>query len=224
MGETRFECVRGWVAAHEAEAVRFLEDLVNQDSGTFDRDGVMKLADRLADAYAALGFAVQRHRQPDFGDHLEVRHEAAGGPALLCLGHLDTVFPAGTAARRPFRIAGDRALGPGVADMKGGLTTVLFALRALRETGSPFFSTARLTLLLNADEEVGSPTSRARIATLAREHDAAAVLEPARPGGACVIGRKGVGAFRLEVFGRQAHAGSQPEQGVNAIWELAHKI
>jgi glutamate carboxypeptidase len=108
--------------------------------------------------------------------------------------------------------------------MKGGLTVLLFALRALADTNSPAFRGTHVTVLVNSDEEVGSPSSRPIINDLALRHDAAIVMEPARPSGECVIARKGVGHFRMEVFGRQAHAGSQPELGINAIWELAHKV
>jgi glutamate carboxypeptidase len=224
MTTDRAAAILRWTETHEAEAIGLLETLVNQDSGTFDPAGVNRVADRLAETYAALGFSVRRHVQEGYGDHLEARREGGSARALLCLGHLDTVFPAGAAAVRPFRIEGRRATGPGVADMKGGLTVLLFALRALRDTASPVLRDVTLTVFLNADEEIGSPSSRQRIEELAKSHDAALVLEPARPGGECVIGRKGVGHFRLEVFGRQAHAGSQPEAGINAIAELAHKI
>ncbi len=221
----RSEALTGWLSAHETEAVAFLEELVNQDSGTYDRAGVNQVADRLAQAYAVLGYGVERVRQPEYGDHLVATRAPDGAArALLCLGHMDTVYPAGTAASRPFQVEGTRATGPGVVDMKGGLAVLLFGLRALAETESPVLRGLRLTVLLNADEEVGSPSSRQLITDAARRHEAAVVLEPARPNGECVIGRKGVGHFRLEVQGKQAHAGSQPELGVNAIWELAHKV
>jgi glutamate carboxypeptidase len=137
---------------------------------------------------------------------------------------MDTVFPEGTAASRPFRVEAGRATGPGVVDMKGGLAVLVFALRALAATDSPAFKRLGCSVLVNADEEIGSPTSRQLFLDQAARHQAAVVLEPGRPNGECVIGRKGVGHFRVEVFGRQAHAGSQPELGVNAIWELAHKV
>ena len=108
--------------------------------------------------------------------------------------------------------------------MKGGLTVLLFALKALAAIDSPLYQRLGCSILINSDEEIGSPTSRQLFVDLAARHQAAIVLEPARPNGECVVGRKGVGHFRLEVFGRQAHAGSQPELGINAIWELAHKV
>ena len=221
----RPQAITRWLEVHEQEAIRFLEALVNQDSGTYDRAGVNQVGDILARAYEDLGFSVGRIQQAEFGDHLLASHGTqTEGKSLLCVGHMDTVYPAGTAAARPFRIEGRRATGPGVLDMKGGLTVLLFAFHALADTDSPAFRGTRFSVLVNSDEEVGSPSSRQVITDLAQRHDAAIVLEPARPGGECVIGRKGVGHFRLEVFGRQAHAGSQPELGINAIWELAHKV
>ena len=221
----RCEAITRWLQAHDAEAIAFLEALVNQDSGTYDRAAVNRVADQLARVYADLGFAVERFPQAEFGDHLLAsRPGTAPARSLLCIGHMDTVFPAGTAAARPFRIDGARATGPGVVDMKGGLTTLIFALRALAATDSPAFRGMGCAVLINSDEEIGSPTSRQMFLDLAHRHHAAIVLEPARPNGECVIGRKGVGHFQFEVCGRQAHAGSQPELGINAIWELAHKV
>lgn len=222
---SRCAAILGWLGEHENDAIGFLEALVNQDSGTYDRAAVNRVGDMLAQRFTELGFSVERIPQAEFGDHIVASRPAAdAGKSLLCIGHMDTVFPAGTAASRPFRIEAGRATGPGVVDMKGGLTVLLFALRALVATGSRAFRRLGCTILINADEEIGSPTSRQTFVDLAARHHAAIVLEPARPNGECVVGRKGVGHFRLEVFGRQAHAGSQPELGINAIWELAHKV
>ncbi len=222
---SRCDAITGWLQAHERDALGFLEALVNLDSGTYDRTAVNRVGDLLANAFADLGFAVRRFPQTTFGDHLlAVRPGTATDHALLCIGHMDTVFPEGTAASRPFRVDAGRATGPGVLDMKGGLTVLLFALRALAATDSQAFGGLGCSVLVNSDEEVGSPTSRQLFMDQAMRHQAAVVLEPARPNGECVIGRKGVGHFRMEVCGRQAHAGSQPELGANAIWELAHKV
>lgn len=219
----RHHAIQAWLAEHEREAVAFLAELVNQDSGSFDRLEVNKVGDLVERGFAGLGFQARRLPGGAYGDHvLATRGER--GPGLLCIGHMDTVFSAGTAAARPFAVCGGRATGPGVLDMKGGLVALTFALRALVAVGSPALDRMRCTILVNADEEIGSPTSREAILAEARRHDAAIVLEPARPNGECVIGRKGVGHFTVEVSGRQAHAGSQPELGINAISELARKI
>jgi glutamate carboxypeptidase len=222
---SRRDAIVGWLGEHEAEAIAFLEALVNQDSGTYDRMAVNRVGGMLARAFADLGFSVKRIPQTEFGDHILASRPSTGaGKSLLCIGHMDTVFPAGTAAARPFRIKDACATGPGVVDMKGGLTVLVFALRALAATDAAAFRGLDCSILINSDEEIGSPTSRQTFMDLAARHHAAVVLEPARPNGECVIGRKGVGHFRLEVLGRQAHAGAQPELGVNAIWELAHKV
>ena len=134
---SRGTAITSWLREHEGEALGFLERLVNQDSGTYDRADVIKVGDLLACTWADLGFDVQRIAQPEVGDHvLATRMPAGGDRALLCIGHMDTVFHTGTAASRPFRIVGDRATGPGVLDMKGELTVLLFALRALAATDS----------------------------------------------------------------------------------------
>jgi glutamate carboxypeptidase len=222
---SRCEAITRWLQAHEQEAIGFLEALVNLDSGTYDRAAVNRVGELLAGAFADLGFAVQRIPQTAFGDHLlALRPGEDAHTALLCVGHMDTVFPEGTAASRPFRVDAGRATGPGVVDMKGGLTVLVFALRALAATDSHAARRLGCSVLVNTDEEIGSPTSRHLFMEQAARHQAAVVLEPARPNGECVIGRKGVGHFRVDVFGKQAHAGSQPELGANAIWELAHKV
>ncbi len=217
--------IRSWLEPRESDLVGLLANLVNQDSGTYDPAGVNQVGEILASAVANSGFMIRRVAGSTYGDHVvATRPGSQGERRLLCLGHMDTVFPAGTAASRPFQIKDGRATGPGVLDMKGGLVLLVFALRALQATDSPAWRGTSFTLLFNSDEEIGSPSSRPLFAAEASRHDAAIVLEPARPNGACVIGRKGVGHFHLETFGRQAHAGAQPELGINAIWEMAHKI
>lgn len=158
-----------WLQAREREAFAFLEALVNQDSGTHDRADANRVGDLLAKAYEGLGLSVERIPQSVYGDHLVASHQATrGSKRLLCVGHMDTVYPAGSARSRPFCIEGSRATGPGVLDMKGGLTVLLFALRALVDTNSPAFRGTHVTVLVNSDEEVGSPSSRPIINDLDR--------------------------------------------------------
>ena len=139
-----------------------------------------------------------------------------GTPRVLVLGHLDTVWPLGTLARWPFRIDGDLATGPGVFDMKAGAVHALHALSQLPSLDG-------LCLLLNVDEEVGSPTSRELILDSARDCRAALVCEPAA-GLALKTARKGIGLYEVTVDGRAAHAGLEPENGVNASVGLAHAV
>jgi len=217
-----------WLDAREAEAIRFLETLVNQDSGTYERDDVNRVAEILAEPLRELGFAPTRFPQTDYGDHWLWEKPGRGGKRLLCVSHIDTVFARGTARARPFTIVEEhgrrRARGPGVYDMKGGVATLLYAFRALRTTDSPAWRDAHLAWFLNTDEEVLSPTSRPLIQAEAARSLSVAVTEPARPGGEYVIGRKGAGKYFLEVTGKAAHAGNQPEVGRSAVWAMAQKI
>jgi glutamate carboxypeptidase len=137
------------------------------------------------------------------------------------IGHTDTVFDPGTVAERPFRIQGDRAFGPGVTDMKGGLLTGFFAVEVLQAAGFDVFGS--VTYICNPDEEIGSPWSRGTILAESERADAALVLEGARENGDVVSSRKGVLDVRLEIEGRAAHAGVEPERGRSAILEAAHK-
>jgi glutamate carboxypeptidase len=133
------------------------------------------------------------------------------------LGHHDTVFPIGTLARRPFRVEGGRATGPGVFDMLGGLVQAVHGLAALEDrTG--------VEILVTADEEVGSGSSRALIEERARACGAVLVCEGAADGGGLKTGRKGCGTFEVSVRGRAAHAGLEPAAGVNALVEAAHQV
>lgn len=208
-------------AASRAEA--FLDDLrefVDIDSGSHSPDGVNAVVDRLEARFRATGWATERGPAAPFGDLLVGRLDGGAGPRVLLIGHTDTVFSDGTVAERPFRIEGERAYGPGVNDMKGGLLVALHAVEVLREAGVPF---GALTFVCNPDEEVGSPASRATIADLAREADVAFVFEAAREDGSVVSARKGVADLEVRFRGRAAHAGVEPERGRSAIVEAAHR-
>ncbi len=213
-----------YIDSKEAEMLELLERLVNIDCGSYDKAGVDQVGDILAGRLAALDFDVQRDPQTEFGDHVIGYKPATGNRRILFIGHMDTVFPAGTAQKRPFRIEGDRTFGPGVVDMKGGITCLLFALEALKTTAPEIYFQIAMDVVFNSDEEVLSPTSTPIIENRAKKAQAACVFEPARPGGEYVIQRKGVGKYFLTVAGRAAHAGAQPEDGRSAIEELAHKI
>lgn len=147
------------------------------------------------------------------GAHLRWRH---GPTRVLLLGHYDTVWPRGTLARWPFQVTGDRATGPGCFDMKAGLVQIFHALA--RQS-----SLDGVTVLITADEEIGSPTSRRLIEATARGAGAVLVAEPSADG-ALKTARKGVAHYTLDIEGRAAHAGLNPELGVNAGVELAHQV
>jgi glutamate carboxypeptidase len=141
---------------------------------------------------------------------------------VMFLGHMDTVFPEGEAAKRPFSIQGDKAFGPGVCDMKGGLLVVLHSLEALKHEG--VLDSLSICVAFNGDEETGSHASREWIMETAKKSLRTFVYEPCRPGYRFVLQRKGGGSFHVTVKGREAHAGADPEKGVNAVVELANQI
>ncbi len=171
-----------------------------------------------------LGFRCRRIPGRATGGHLLAVLGARGRkPRQLLLGHGDTVWPAGTLAEMPVRRDGGRLYGPGVYDMKAGLVQALFALEALRELG--LHPEVQPVFFINSDEEIGSPESQAHIHRLARIMDRALVMEPSLgPEGRLKTARKGVGRFTIEISGRAAHAGLDPEKGVSAILELSYVV
>ena len=204
------------------EIIATLGRVVEMESPSTDKEAVDRLASYLAREFAAVGGDVEVVRQERYGDHLRISW-GQGEDQILVLCHMDTVWPVGEIERRPFRIEGDKAYGPGVFDMKGGLVQTLFALKALRELGR--VPKHRVVVLCNSDEEIGSPSSRPLIEAEARRSKYVLVAEPAvPPDGALKTWRKGVGFFRLEIEGKSSHAGADPEKGVSAVEELAHQV
>jgi glutamate carboxypeptidase len=205
-----------------------LREMVNVDCGSYTPEGVNLIADLCRVRFEAGGWTVERrsHRpadgEPQLGDLVVGRRRGTGGARILMIGHTDTVFDPGTASARPFAIEGDRATGPGVSDMKGGLLTGFFAVDVLREAGFDGFGS--ITYVCNPDEEIGSPWSRQMILEEAARADVAFVLEGARENGDVVSARKGVSDYTIEVLGRAAHAGVEPERGRSAVLEAARKI
>jgi glutamate carboxypeptidase len=205
-----------------------LERLVNIDCGSYTKLGVDEVGRWVADQLRELGAQIRVLPHETYGDTVVAVLEGRGRGRALLIGHLDTVFEAGTAAERPFVIEDGRAYGPGVDDMKGGLLTGLYALRALRSTrggGAPadWLPFERLAFVANPDEEIGSPSSTPHIQEAARDATVAFVLESARENGDIVSARKGIADFRLTIVGRAAHAGVEPEKGRSATLEAAHK-
>jgi len=202
-----------------------VEALVRFESPTLDKAAVDRCGIELANRLQEIGGAVTRLTGGERGDHLRVEFSPSGAtdaPAILMLGHFDTVWPIGQVARMPLRRENGRLYGPGVFDMKAGIGIAMLATRALLETSSP--GSRRLVMLWTTDEEIGSNTSRAAIETEARQSEAVLVLEPSLPGGAVKTARKGCGQYELHVHGIAAHAGIDPTQGASAIVELAHQI
>jgi glutamate carboxypeptidase len=212
------------VAAGVPRFLEALERLCNIDCGSYSPAGVNEVASWVAEAFEGLGGRVERRPDPAgrLGDTVIGTFGGAGaaGVRLLLIGHMDTVFPDGTVAERPFRIDEEIAMGAGVTDMKAGLIAGIHALAALRELGGGSWEALpfeRITYVANPDEEIGSPTSTPHIERIAETSDAAFVLECARANGDFVSSRKGIADLRLVVRGRAAHAGVEPEKGRNAI-------
>jgi glutamate carboxypeptidase len=173
------------------------------------------------------GAHVERLAQKHRGDHLRMtwqpQQKSRPTGQLLVLGHYDTVYATGTLAKMPFRVSAGKAYGPGTFDMKAGIVQALFALDALRQTHTPLRK--RIVFLWTSDEEIGSESSRKLIETEARRSDSVFVLEPSLgPRGLLKTARKGVGEAEIIVHGRASHAGLAPQEGVNAVHELARQI
>jgi glutamate carboxypeptidase len=210
----------------EQEMVRLLGKFVVRESPSHEKAAVDAMGTLLAQEWRERGAKVQILRQAKRGNHVRAEvwlGEGRPEGQVLVLGHLDTVYPLGTLARMPFRVSGDRAWGPGSFDMKGGLVLALFAIDALKAArvrpGKSF------VFLWTSDEEIGSETSRPLIEKEARRSAAVLVLEPSfGKEGRLKTSRKGVGYAEIVVSGRAAHAGINPEDGVNAVHELALQI
>jgi glutamate carboxypeptidase len=216
--------IRSTVTAGLPAFLTDLERMCNIDCGSYTPAGVNQIGDLVAADLASIGALVERRPDPKgrYGDTVIGTFEGtAGGPRVLLIGHMDTVFSEGTVAKRPFRIDGAIARGAGVSDMKGGLLAGLRAVGALRtfvdaHGGGPL-PFERLTFIANPDEEIGSPSSTAHIREAATTADACFVLECARDNGDFVSARKGIADIRLTINGRAAHAGVEPEKGRSAI-------
>ena len=210
-----------WLAAQRPAMLALLEDLVNTDSGSYDKGGVDAVGAKLRGFLESQGIAPEVIRGERFGDALRAGVGSGPNTTILLMGHRDTVFPQGEASRRPFRVEGARAYGPGVADMKPGLVMNAFVLAAFAKFGG---APAPLVGLFTGDEEIGSPFSRPLIETEARRARAVFNAEPGRPSGAVITARKGGVFMQLAVTGKAAHSGANFEAGISAIEELAKKI
>jgi len=207
--------------------LEFTRWLVEQESMSREPDATRRIAENLGGSLAETGAAVELLDDPRYGSTVRARFanapgESANEKQLLVVGHLDTVWPLGALAERPFIVKSDRAFGPGIFDMKAGVMLAAFAMRAINELGG--VTKRRTTLLMTCDEETGSHFSREIIEEEGRRSHAALVLEPPIPGGTIKTGRKGVGEFELIIRGRPAHAGNDPRAGISAITEMAHQI
>ncbi|MBC7813532.1 MAG: M20 family metallopeptidase [Burkholderiales bacterium] len=203
----------------------FLSDLallVSMDSYSFDKEDVNHVNDWLEKRLNKMGFTVVRHPNEKFGDDLAATRNGKGAGRLMLLGHTDTVYPHGIAAQRPLSFQGDKILGPGVGDMKGGLLTAIYAIEALDAVG--FDNYGEIIYFTVSDEEIDERHAVPLIREISRRSDVALTLEGARANGDIVVARKGVRSFVAEAFGHPAHSGVEPEKGHHAILALAHQI
>jgi glutamate carboxypeptidase len=203
-----------------------LRAFVLAESPSLEKSPADRCCGIVAAEWRKQGARVYRLTQKHRGDHLRItwqppKSRAAG--QLLVLGHYDTVYATGALAKMPFRLSAGKAYGPGTFDMKAGIVQALFALQALQQTQTELRK--RIVFLWTSDEEIGSESSRKLIEAEARRSDAVFVLEPSfGPRGLLKTARKGVGEAEIIVHGRASHAGLAPQEGVNAVHELAHQI
>jgi glutamate carboxypeptidase len=211
--------IEAYIKAHREEMLQALRTSVEIRSPSEYKEGTNSVIAFFQSLVPELGDRASRLAGGNYGDHLLLESENKASPCIFFVGHVDTVFPVGT--EWPFTVEDGKAFGPGVIDMKSGVITLLYGLKALHASGGIPFA---YKLLLNTDEEMGSPNSKNYLPDLAKGVDFAFIFEPAQPDGRVINTRKGIGKFDVYVTGRAAHAGKSPETGINAVLEMAHQI
>ncbi|MBS0498794.1 MAG: M20/M25/M40 family metallo-hydrolase [Burkholderiaceae bacterium] len=209
-----------------------LRDLVQIESGSKDIDGLNQIAERVATQLKALGGEVQVLQSHDvyrlddtpdkLGPAVQAVFKGQGQAKIMLIGHMDTVYLKGMLKDQPFRIDGNKAYGLGIADDKQGLALILHTVTLLNKLG--FKDYGQLTVLMNGDEEISSPAWRSTITRLAADQDAVFSFEGGGTDGSLRLATSGIGAAYLKVQGKASHAGVKPEDGVNALTELAHQL
>src|SRR5438552_3869003 len=238
VGSVSAQPVEPVLAQARVEKAPFLDTLkalVSIESGSFDREGLDKVADLVATRLRALGGAVEVIETPDAelvrmedtpekpGKMVRATFKGKGTKKILLIAHMDTVYQRGMVAKQPFRIDGDKAYGLAISDDKQGVATIIHTVALLKAIGFDEYGT--LTVLINGDEEVGSPASQRLLTALGAEHDATMSFEASSAQtDKLSLTTAGVGAVILRVRGRASHAGSSPHLGINSLYELAHQI
>ncbi len=215
--------------AAEPAVIRTLEEMVQIETGSQNIEGLNRLADYLQQRLQALGGRVERlksARAPG-GPMLKASFDGSGQRRVMMMAHMDTVYPAGTLTTQPMRRDGNKLYGPGIADDKGGIAVILHTLALLKDAGWKDY--ARITVLFNPDEEIGSAGSGDLISTLADEHEVVMSFEPTAAKAVVkqeglLLGAAGTASVELQVKGRASHAGAAPELGRNALIELSHQL
>lgn len=210
-----------------------LKDLVSIESGSKDIEGLDRIANLIRDRLAALGGDAKLVEPTDIyrmedtpakvGKMVMAQFKGTGQRKIMLIAHMDTVYLRGMLAQQPFRVDGDRAYGLGIADDKNGVAVILHTVAILQKMKFKDYGT--LTVLINGDEEISSPGARATLTKLGAEQDAVFSCEASRvTGDRLSLATSGIGAISLKVDGKSSHAGSSPELGRNALYELSHQI
>jgi len=211
--------------SRQGEMVNLLKKLVTLESPSVDKEAVDKCSSFVVSQFKKTRAKVITYPQKEIGDfHLveyPLRESKEAKARLAILTHIDTVWPKGKIKEMPFYVSGNKVYGPGVLDMKAGLVMAIFALRALTELN--LIPSKKISLFINSAEEIGSGEANEMIRKLAKRSSAVLCLEPALPGGALKVERKGRMEVRLKTMGKAAHAGT-PEEGINAVEELLYQL
>ncbi|HGY11786.1 MAG TPA: M20 family peptidase [Desulfobacterales bacterium] len=216
--------MKHYIETRHKKFITDFETIVNIDSSSDNKGGIERVARFFEDRFKNIGLDTEilflgENKVPC----LYAEHRPSKKPFdIMFMGHMDTVFPFGEVKKRPFSIKGNKAFGPGVCDMKGGLLVVLHVLETLKHEG--FLDSLSVCVAFNGDEETGSNASKEWIMSTAKKSRRTFVFEPCRPGYRFVLQRKGGGWFHVIAKGQEAHAGADPEKGINAVVELAHQI
>lgn len=220
---TIYETITDFLKAQEPEMFRLLREMVLIQSGSFNKKGIDRVARLIQSVFKQNKVSCQIVEQKTLGNHLVVRsfHQASPGMQVLLVGHMDTVFPEGTAFNW-YKEDNKNSYGPGASDMKGGLVAGIFALKALESAG--LLEKIPVTFLFNSDEEIGSKSSAKLIENEAKNSAFAFVLEAGGLAGEVVTGRKGIISAKMDIKGKAGHAAYAEKDKASAIVELAHKI
>ena len=219
--------------AQKGPLLETLKELVSIESGSRDFEGLEKIGNAVAARFKQLGAQVERVEPSDIykmedtperiGRMVRATFAGNGKKRILLIAHMDTVYPRGLLEKQPFRVEGDRAYGLGIADDKQGIAMIVHTVAMLRALEFRDYGT--LTVLINADEELSSPGSRALLTRLGAEHDATLSFEASRAeSDKLALATAGIASVNLRVYGKASHAGAAPERGVNALYELSHQI
>jgi glutamate carboxypeptidase len=227
--------VQAAAAAQKQPLLASLKEFVDIETGSRDHEGITQATELLATKLKALGGQVQfiepqeatNYRMADtpekIGRMVKATFTGTGSKRIMLIAHIDTVYPKGMAAKQPFRIDGDKAYGLGISDDKQGVAMVVHVVAMLKALN--FNEYGVLTVLVNGDEEISSPGSRAELTKAGGEHDAVLSFEATRTNSDKLsLATSGIASVELKVEGRASHAGAAPERGVNALYELSHQI